>query len=346
MYLIRMLGSISCVISLNLMFVHAEELGDWRLELLKEQGLSTETEALEKLQKEQAHSLEGFEQAITQLGSEKFKEREDAQKKIELMGKNALPAIRDKQNSDDPEVRFRLKQIAQVFEAEGRWKKDDLLKQAIASLLLERQQKEVVDAPQELFVELFNKAAPSLKNEYRRFRYEGKDGSVVDGVAHLKNAGVESDQRLILDSKKMTGEAEFPDTFRIEVKLGAQPGGEGISHIGLSIGNVRSLFHPGYRTGAFRLERIDNKIQIKQNTDMGFDPPTNKLLLMSIDVKRQPNGDVALDVTVNDGKKRFNTHQLIKAADIGKLDKISLDRSGNSGGDALFDDLIVDIKNR
>jgi hypothetical protein len=346
MYLFRTLGSFMCYISLGLTFVFADELGDWRLELLKEQGLPTETEALERLQKEQAHSLEGFEQAITQLGSEKFKEREEAQKKIELMGKNALPAIRDMEKSDDPEVRFRLKQIVQIFEAEGRWKKDDLVKQAIAGLLLERQQKEVVDAPQDLFVEFFNKAAPSLKNEYRRLRFLGKDGLVVDGVAHLKNAGVESDQRLILDSKMVTGKAEFPDTFRIEVKLGAQPGGEGIFHIGVAVGNVRSLFHAGYRSGAFRLERVDNHIQIKQNTDMGFDPPSNKLLLMCIDVKRQPNGNVALNVTVNDGKKRFNTHQVIKAADIGKLDTISLDRSGHGGGDALFDDLIVDMKNR
>ncbi len=346
MYLSRMLGSFMCFVSLGLTCAFAEESGDWRLELLKEQGFSTETEALEKLQEEQSHSLVGLEQAISQLGSEKFIEREAAQKKIELMGKNVLPAIRDKQNSDDPEVRFRLKQIVQVFEAEGRWKKDDLLKQAIASLLLERRQKEVVDAPQDLFVEFFNKAAPSLNNEYRRLRYEGKDGSVVDGVAHLKNADAEGDQRLILDSKKMMGKDEFPDTFRIEVKLGAQPGGEGIFHIGVAVGNVRSLFHAGYRTGAFRLERVDNKIQIKQNTDMGFDPPTNKLLLMSIDVNRQPNGNVALDVTVNDGKKRFNTQQIIKAADIGKLDKICLDRSGNNGGDALFDDLIVDMKNR
>jgi hypothetical protein len=78
---------------------------------------------------------------------------------------------------------------------------------------------------------------------------------------------------------------------------------------------------------------------------MGFDPPSNRLILMSIDVKRQANGDVALDVTLKDGKNRFNSREVIQSAVIGKLDSISLDRSGHGGGDALFDDLIVDMLN-
>lgn len=349
MYLLRMLGNTMCLITLGLTFASAEETGDWRLEFLKDQGFSTETEALEKLQKDHAHPLEGFDQALGQLGSEKFKEREEAQKKIELMGKPALPAIRAKLGSDDPEVRFRLKKIAQVLEADGRWAKDDLLKQAVASLLRERQQKDVVDPRLELLVEFFSKAAPSLKNGYRQLGYvadQGTDGFVADGVAHLKNVGDESDQRLLLNAKTTTGKDEFPDAFHIEVKLGAQPGGEGISHIGVSVGNVRALFHPGYSTGAFRFERVDGKVFIKPNTNMGFDPPTNKMLRMSIDVQRQANGDVALDVTVHDGDNRFNTREVIQAAVIGKLDSISLDRSGHGGGDALFDDLIVDMQNR
>lgn len=349
MYLLRRLSNSMCLITLGLTFASAEETGDWRLEFLKDQGFSTETEALEKLQKDHVHPLAGFEQALGQLGSEQFKEREEAQKKIVLMGKPALPAIRAKLDSDDPEVRFRLKQIARTLEADGRWATDDLVKQAVASLLRERQQKEVTVGQMDLFAEFFSKAAPSVQNGYRRFRYvadEGVDGFVADGVAYLKNGGEERDQRLVLDAKSITGKDEFPDAFHVEVKLGAQPGGEGISHIGVSVGHVRALFHPGYRTGAFRFERVDEKVNIKPNTNMGFDPPTNKMLRMSIDVQRQANGDVALDVTVTDGKNRFNTREVIQAAVIGKLDSISLDRSGNGGGDAMFDDLIVDIQNR
>lgn len=347
MRLLSALGKFIGFASLGLGFLWADEASDWRLELLKEHGLSAETAALEKFQKEQAYTLEGFDQAIAQLASEHFKDRESAQKKIVLMGRPALPAVREKLNTDDPEVRFRLKEIVQVLEANGRWAKEDLMKQAVASLLRERQSKEAAGGV-DLFVEFFNKAEPMVKNNYSRFRYvadKGGDAVVVDGVARLKNAGEERDQRLILDAKALTGKEEFPDVFHIETKLGAQPGGEGICHIGISVGNVRALFHPGYPNGAFRFERVDNKTEIKRNTNMGFNPATNKLLLMGIDVKRQDNGDVALDVTVSDGKNRFKTREVIQAAVIGKLGSISLDRSGHGGGDAMFDDFILDMQN-
>jgi hypothetical protein len=52
---------------------------------------------------------------------------------------------------------------------------------------------------------------------------------------------------------------------------------------------------------------------------------------------------VALDVTVTQGELSFRKDAVMKAAVIGKIDRIGLDRSGRSGGDTLFDDFVLDL---
>lgn len=326
----------------------AQEVTDWRLELLKESGLSAETEALEKFQNGQSHPGKDLDEKIRQLVSDEFKIREQAQKEIILMGKNVLPQLRPMLSTDDPELLTRLKTIIAKLEGGGRWQKDDLLRHAVDSLLEERKNPGAAKPHAKLFVEFFNKDAASVSKGYQRLKFISEvetGGSVKDGIARLQgNHNGDGDQQLQLLAKDLTGKEEFPDSFRIESKIGGGGEGSGSYHVGISVGNVRALFHPGYHNGAFRIEQVSNNIPILANTNMGFTPAPGKLLLMSMDVKRKPNKDVEISVTITSDKQTFRTSQIIKEDRIGKLDRIGLDRSGRTGGDALFDDIIVDLE--
>jgi hypothetical protein len=326
----------------------AQEATDWRLELLKESGLSTETEALEKFQKGTTLPDGGLEKKVQQLGSEEFKQREQAQKEILLMGKDALPQLRPMLNSDDPEIRMRLTTIMNQLEGAGRWAKDDLLREAVTSLLEERKNPDVAKPNAKLFVEFFKKDAASVADGYHRLKFKTGvevNGSVKDGMARLSGKhNSDGDQQLLLHAKDLTGNEEFPDSFRVESKIGGGGLSSGSYHVGISVGNVRALFHPGYINGGFRIEQVSNNVAILGNTDMTFTPPADKLLLMSMDIKRLPNKDIEISVKITHEKQTFRTSQIVKADAIGKLDRIGLDRSGRGGGDAIFDDLIVDLK--
>lgn len=326
----------------------AQEVTDWRLELLKESGLSAETEALEKFQKGLSHPEGDLDQKVRLLASDEFKQREQAQEEIFLMGKNVLPQLRPMLDTDDPEVRMRLTNIISKMESGGRWAKEDLLRKAVASLLEERKNPDAAKPNAKLFVEFFNKDTAFISDGYQRLKFKTDvevAGTVRNGMARLdgKHDG-DGDQRLLLHAKDLTGNGEFPDSFRIESKIGGEAQGVGSYHVGISVGNIRALFHPGYTGGAFRFEQVSNNIPAVSNTNMGFTPPHGKLLLMSMDVTRKPNKDVEISVIITTEKQTFRTSKIFKADAIGKLDHIGLDRSGRSGGDAIFDDFIVDME--
>lgn len=325
-----------------------ETVVDWRLELLKENGLPAETEALKNFLDAINRPGTTLDQSLRQLGSEDYKEREQAQQAILRVGRKALPQLRPLLRSDDPEVRIRIAAIINELEAGVHWAKSDLLRLAAASLLREREHPGAPGREELLFVELFSAESDSLAEGYKRLKFEtgvGVNGSVRKGIARLQGKrDDDGDQRLLLLAKDLTGKAEFPDSFRIQTRIGGGKEGMGAYHVGISVGNVRALFHPGFSGGGFRLEQVSDNMPVVDMTDMGFDPPPGELLPMRVDVKRLPNRDVEITVMITRGKDSFRTTHTVKAAVIGKLDRIGLDRSGRSGGDALFDDFVVGVE--
>jgi hypothetical protein len=326
----------------------ADQKADWRLELLKESGVSAETDALQKFENDIRNSETSLDQLVSNLSAEEYKQREQAQKEILLLGKKVLPQLRPMLRSDNPEERIRIEEIVGELESGRRWEKSDLLRQAVTSLLHERKNPGLANPKPRLFAEFFSKDAPSLAKGYKSLRFltdAGVDGSVRKGMARLTgNRETDGDQQLLLYAKDLTGKPEFPDSFRIEAKIGGEEAGTGAYHVGISVGNVRALFHPGYSTGGFRFEQVSNNVAIVSNTEMGFDPPAGELLQMSIDVKRLRNRDVEIRVMVTNGKEPFRITRTVNAGTIGKLDRIGLDRSGRAGGDALFDDFVVGLE--
>ena len=320
---------------------------DWRLELLSRERVSPETPALQEMEKQFTPSEEALKNALGRLGAEDFHTREQAQHEILRMGKDTLPWLRRQPRFEDPEVCVRLGQIERTLGADGRWTKEDLLREAVTSLLNERLGRKAGKPGGSLFLETFDQDAVSLGEGYRRFRFEagkGMTGGVAAGILRMAgNHPDDGDQRLLLDAERVTGRETFPDSFQIEARLGGDPGGEGAYHVGVSVGNVRVLFHPGYPTGGFRIERVDDHKPIISNSAMGFDPPVGKLLRMHLEVRRRPGGDVEIQAVISNGGAVFRKSAVLAAEVIGKLDHIGLERSGRNGGDGLFDDWVVHI---
>lgn len=317
------------------------------MELLAAEKLPHDLASLEARCGGFVKSAKELELAVEKLGAATHAERQQAQSEILLMGNEVLPQLRTLSEPKDPEVRLRVWEIQQQLEVGGRWTKDELLRLASIGLLHERKNNGAIHPTRRMFVEQFRAPVDSLGKGYRLLRFsrtESLNGRVEDGQLIFSGDQdiEEGDQRLILDAKTATGKAEFPKRFRVDVKLRGNEGGEGQYHLGVSVGNVRALYHPGYATGAFRFQRVDDETVITPNKDMGFTPSSDKPQSLSIFVEVLADAKVKLDVTVRCEKNVFRTSAKVSADEIGKLDSISLDRSGRAGGNAIFDDWIVE----
>ena len=196
-------------------------------------------------------------------------------------------------------------------------------------------------------VEHFHHTVAPIREVYNWFTYsadnQGK-ASVQDGILHLQGDQAEGDQRLVTTSRKLMGRASWPDKLEVIVRLAGADGNNFGWHPGVSVGNIKVLFHPGVEGGAFRVETVDNHDYLLNNMDMGFEVKTDTMYDMSIHVTRRLDGaDFRVTIREPESGNQFQKSFEVTHEQLGSYDRIGMERSGRTGGDALFDSLTVQL---
>ena len=198
-----------------------------------------------------------------------------------------------------------------------------------------------------ILIETFSDDAAGIARTYRQMQYEtnvGGAATVARGMLRLDGNHAEGDQRLFATAQSLLGVPAFPRQFQIKVALGGESLSPGLWHVGVSVGNVRLLFHPGLDGGQFRVEQVDTHQVIMANSQMPFTPKAGVLNEMTIDVEQRDNGSVRFDAVLTDGAKtgrQFRSSVTATAKVVGTLGRIGLERSGQAGGAALFGPLTI-----
>ena len=320
---------------------------DWRLDFLRNANMETDTASLLKLHQFHNRTIDDLNRAISQLGVKGQEKRNAAYEEILRMQREmVLSHLRNLPENQEPEIQLRLDMVRKRIEWTGPLERQDLVRLAAEGLLYERENPGKVHSSRQMFVEFFLQPSDSLQKGYRGMEWrgdQGLDGKVSEQWLQLsgKRTQAEGDQRLVVTANKATGKATFPDRFRIDAKIGGKAGGEGSYHVGIAMGKVRALFHPGYEGGAFRFEKVDDRTELTRNEDMGFTPLSGSACDIRIDVQRLAKRRIKLSVELRGDQQIFRTTKEFDESVIGPLDHISLDRSGREGGDAIFRDLII-----
>lgn len=199
------------------------------------------------------------------------------------------------------------------------------------------------------FVETFSTATDKIQGQYRSFHFEMHrtrgNAAIRDGMLRLDNFVNDGDVRLSLKAKDLFGMAKLPDRFTINGKMGGDSRNIGIWHVGISMGNIRVLFHPGYEGGAFRAQlRDDHARPLFHNMAMSWTPPTDTLHDIRISVLRKPT-KTHFDVTIVNPTNQSKWSKSFTATNMqtGAWDQIGLVRSGRAGGTGLFGPLVVEF---
>ena len=322
--------------------------GDWRDDLLKREGIERSKEGLEALLKDGGGLPLEWGKIFDRLGADQFSERDRAQEELLRGGETTLKWLRQRKPSPDPEVQRRVGEIMGLLGTAYRKDRELALEHAARSLLAEGEERR--DDTGGLFFEWFGEGQEKLGERYRLLVFEDsakRGGSVTEGeVVFPGEGGRDGDQRLVLRSERWPGEKTFGDEFQVSAKLRGQVKGAGAWHLGITVGRVRALYHPGLQGGAFRFERIDSHQYLGRSGSVGFTPGEDAAQWMAVKVQRLPGNKVRLEVILEEGGKkegRFETSVIVDADQIGELSEVSLDRSGRTGGSASFSDFMVKL---
>ena len=322
---------------------------DWRVELLKEEGIGTSVGELRKALTAVPNVTKELEGALEKLASRDYDVREAGRKKLLGGGESALKWLRELEPSEDPELRRRVLNVIEELGLVFRKDRELAVAHAVKSLLAEGVAGEEKSAETGgMFFEWFGEGQQDFKKGYRLFGFEnssGRSGKVEGGrLVFDGEAGKDGDQRLVLKSDIWPGKDGFGHRFRVSATLGGEDVSSGAWHMGITIGRIRALFHPGLANGSFRFEQIDTRKYFGGIKAVGFEPLGDGRQWMSVDVTKMPDGDVRLDVLLEQSGERgqrFKSSVTVDAADIGDLSEVSLDRSGRSGGKAYFRDFMI-----
>ncbi len=322
---------------------------DWREALLAEEGIAMNPEAIRQALASGAAPPANLESLMRRRGSDDFAERERAQKELRRGGDPVYRWLRNRPPHPEPEVRQRVQNILRSFSLKEQKDREDALDFALRSLLEEGNQRRKDTGGR--FYEWFGEDATELVDRYHLLQFKSsvdRNGQIAQNQLCFFGTKVgDGDQRMILSSKLWPGKDDFGDSFTVTTRLGGEPKAAGSWHLGVSIGNVRVLYHPGYRGGGFRFETVDENLPLGTMTaNMGFEPPGSPLERMIIEVRRLPAEKVALTVAVISGGENpitFKQSAVVPQKQIGPLDHIGLDRSGRSGGLAFFADFSVTL---
>ncbi|MDB4435539.1 hypothetical protein N9160_01005, partial [bacterium] len=226
------------------------KVSDWRVELLGEEGIGSSVEELQKSLTAVPEVTNELDDALEMLASQDFDEREGGRKKLMSGGEDALKWLLEIEPSEDPELRRRVLSVIEELGLVFRKDREVAVEHAVKSLLaegLEGREKSADTGG--MFFEWFGESDEKLREDYRQFRFEtsSKRPGKVEGTRLIfaGKAGQDGDQRLILESKTWPGEIEFGDRFRVSVILGGEDVSPGAWHMGITIGRIRTLFHPG-----------------------------------------------------------------------------------------------------
>jgi hypothetical protein len=183
-----------------------------------------------------------------------------------------------------------------------------------------------------------------------RFEFESEGPRalrVENGAALIGGADQpECDQRLVVTAQRMLGRAEFPAQCLVKARFAAEENNNFGWHLGISIGRVKVLLHPGVDGGAFRAETVDSHEYLINNDDMGFTPPPGVTHEMTVAVRSDGKGAKLHVHFVHGADERLQFERTINVTgeQLGKFDRIGLERSGRAGGAAIFDEVSIRVK--
>ena len=264
---VGVLGVMTCALA-----APGENGKDWREDLLRDEGIGLSRDALEKALKGEPENGPDLEESYRKLGAGDFAGREAAQKELLRGGSPALKWMRSVEPSSDPEVRRRVGEIMALLGSASRKERKFAVTHAIESLLAEGDERTADTGG--VFYEWFGEDSGKLGEDYRQFSFSnsaGRPGKISDGRLGLGgNAGEDGDQRLILKSQEWPGGESFGDSFLVSAKLGGESKGAGAWHLGITVGRVRALYHPGMNGGSFRFEEIDTGRASDSNGERWF----------------------------------------------------------------------------